>query len=88
MFAAIGKFTARRRKWVVIAAVVFTLFAGVWGTGVFGSFTGGAGFDDPASESVQADKVLDGPLGRESNDLIVLYEAKNKNATVDSFGAA
>ncbi|MFI8786796.1 MMPL family transporter [Streptomyces sp. NPDC055105] len=88
MFAAIGKFTARRRKWVVIAAVVFTLFAGVWGTGVFGSFTGGAGFDDPASESVQADKVLDGPLGRVSNDLIVLYESKNKNATVDSFGAA
>ncbi|MFF1256133.1 MULTISPECIES: MMPL family transporter [unclassified Streptomyces] len=88
MFAAIGKFTARRRKWVVIAAVVFTLFAGVWGTGVFGSFTGGAGFDDPASESVQADKVLDGPLGRESNDLIVLYESKNENATVDTFGTA
>ncbi|MGW6356690.1 MMPL family transporter [Streptomyces sp. NPDC055092] len=88
MFAAIGKFTARRRKWVVIAAVVFTLFAGVWGTGVFGSFTGGAGFDDPAGESVQADKVLDGPLGRESNDLIVLYESKDKGATVDSFGTA
>ncbi|MFG2518711.1 MMPL family transporter [Streptomyces sp. NPDC048527] len=88
MFAAIGKFTARRRKWVVIAAVVFTLFAGVWGTGVFGSFTGGAGFDDPAGESVQADKVLDGPLGRESNDLVVLYESKDKGATVDSFGTA
>ncbi|MGW0562019.1 MMPL family transporter [Streptomyces sp. NPDC003016] len=81
MFAALGKFTARRRKWVVVAAVVFTLFAGVWGTGVFGSFTGGAGFDDPASESVAADKVLDGPLGRESNDLIVLYEDKDR--TVD-----
>ncbi|GHB11988.1 MMPL family transporter [Streptomyces chryseus] len=81
MFAAIGKFTARRRKWVVVAAVAFTLFAGVWGTGVFGSFTGGAGFDDPASESVAADKVLDGPLGRESNDLIVLYEDKDR--TVD-----
>ncbi|MFF1563319.1 MMPL family transporter [Streptomyces sp. NPDC058293] len=88
MFAAIGKFTSRRRKWVVIAAVVFTLFAGVWGTGVFGSFTGGAGFDDPASESVQADKVLDGPLGRESNDLIVLYESKDKGEAVDSFSTA
>ncbi|MBA4867128.1 MMPL family transporter [Streptomyces sp. PSKA54] len=88
MFAAIGKITARRRKWVVIAAVVFTLFAGVWGTGVFGSFTGGAGFDDPASESVRADKVLDGPLGRESNDLIVLYESKEKGRTVDEFGDA
>ncbi|MEV5614161.1 MMPL family transporter [Streptomyces sp. NPDC052225] len=89
MFAAIGKFTARRRKWVVVAAVVFTLFAGVWGTRVFASFTGGAGFDDPASESVQADKVLQGPLGRESNDLIVLYEAKGgSGAKVDEFGPA
>ncbi|GAA3651298.1 MMPL family transporter [Streptomyces chitinivorans] len=81
MFAAIGRFAARRRRWVVIAAVVFTLFAGVWGTGVFGSFTGGAGFDDPASESVAADRVLDGPLGRESNDLIVLYGSEDR--TVD-----
>ncbi|RVU24288.1 MMPL family transporter [Streptomyces antnestii] len=88
MFAALGKFTARRRKWVVVAAVVFTVFAGVWGTGVFGSFTGGAGFDDPASESVQADKVLDGPLGRESNDLIVLYESKTEGETVAAFGDA
>ncbi|MCX5405941.1 MMPL family transporter [Streptomyces sp. NBC_00335] len=88
MFASIGAFTARRRKWVVIAAVVFTLFAGVWGTGVFGSFTGGAGFDDPASESVEADKVLAGPLGRESNDLIVLYESKEAGRTVEEFGGA
>ncbi|ANP48279.1 RND superfamily putative drug exporter [Streptomyces griseochromogenes] len=88
MFAAIGEFTARRRKWVVVAAVVFTLFAGIWGTGVFGSFTGGAGFDDPSSESVRADKVLDGPLGRESNDLIVLYESKRGGRTVDDFGPA
>ncbi|CAM5236996.1 MMPL family transporter OS=Streptomyces tendae OX=1932 GN=F3L20_15920 PE=4 SV=1 [Streptomyces tendae] len=89
MFAAIGRFTARRRAWVVVAAVVFTLFAGVWGTRVFASFTGGAGFDDPASESVQADKVLEGPLGRESNDLIVVYEAaRGGGATVDDFGPA
>ncbi|MER5482386.1 MMPL family transporter [Streptomyces sp. NPDC002812] len=88
MFAAIGAFTARRRKWVVIAAVVFTLFAGVWGTGVFGSFTGGAGFDDPASESVEADKVLEGPLGRESNDVIVLYESKTAGQGAAEFGSA
>ncbi|MDR3084495.1 MAG: MMPL family transporter [Streptomyces sp.] len=75
MFGAIGEFTARRRKWVVVAAVAFTLFAGIWGTRVFASFTGGAGFDDPGSQSVRADKVLQGPLGRESNDLVVVYEA-------------
>ncbi|MFF4954832.1 MMPL family transporter [Streptomyces chattanoogensis] len=65
---------------------MFTLFAAVWGTGVFGSFTGGAGFDDPSSESVTADKVLAGPLGRASNDVIVLYEDRNR--TVDDPGFA
>ncbi|WP_371539603.1 MMPL family transporter [Streptomyces sp. NBC_00466] len=88
MFTSVGRFITRRRKWVVIAAVLFTLFAGVWGTQVFGSFTGGAGFDDPASESVQADKILDGPLGRESNDLIVLYESTDAGRTVGAFGGA
>ncbi|MCQ4208334.1 MMPL family transporter, partial [Streptomyces longispororuber] len=88
MFAALGELTARRRKWVVVAAVAFTLFAGVWGTRVFASFTGGAGFDDPASESVRADRVLAGPLGRESNDLIVVYEATADGATIDDVAPA
>ncbi|MFC4910245.1 MMPL family transporter [Actinomadura gamaensis] len=86
MFVALGRFAARRRHWVAVAAVAFAVFAGVWGTGVFGSLTGGAGFDDPNSDSVAADKILKGPLGRHAPDVVVLYDAGTR--TVDDPGVA
>ncbi|MFE2285178.1 MMPL family transporter [Streptomyces sp. NPDC059443] len=81
MIASIGRFSAERRRWVIIGAVLFTLLAGGWGTGVFGAITGGAGFDDPASQSSQADKVLAGPLGRQANDVVVLYRSDDRAIT-------
>ena len=41
MFEGLGRVIYRRRRWVVAAAVAFVVFAGVWGTGVFASMTGG-----------------------------------------------
>ncbi|RFU41492.1 MMPL family transporter [Actinomadura logoneensis] len=88
MFAALGRFAARRRRWVVVAAVAFAAFAGVWGTGVFGSLTGGAGFDDPRSESVAADRVLAGPLGRHTPDVVVLYDTGARSVDDPSVASA
>lgn len=82
MFARIGRTVAARRWWVVATTIVFLVFAGVWGVGVFGSLTGGSGFDDPNSESARADRVLAGPLNRYAPDVVVLYE--NPTRTVDS----
>ncbi|MFK4184753.1 MMPL family transporter [Streptomyces sparsogenes] len=81
MLSSLGRLTARRRWWVVVAAVLLAALGGVWGTGTFGTLTGGAGFDDPHSESVRADRVLAGPLGRQSADLVVLYTSERH--TVD-----
>ncbi|WP_218009991.1 MMPL family transporter [Actinomadura kijaniata] len=39
---------------------------------MFGPLTGGSGFDDPGSESVRADRILDGPLGRYGNDVVTI----------------
>ncbi|RFS83675.1 MMPL family transporter [Actinomadura spongiicola] len=81
MFARLGRVAARRRWWVVAGTVVLVITAGVWGTGVFRSLTGGSGFDDPNSESVHANQVLEGPLGRHVADVVVLYQDPTK--TVD-----
>ncbi|MFJ9695563.1 MMPL family transporter [Kitasatospora sp. NPDC101183] len=81
MIASLGRFAAVRRRWVVAVALLFALVAGVWGTQVFGAITGGAGFDDPHSESTRADRVLAGPLGRQQTDLVVLY--RSAELTVD-----
>src|SRR3954468_13003420 len=74
MFEALGRVMYRRRRWVVALAVAFVVFAGVWGTGVFGAMTGG-GFEDPGSESSKAAVVDAQALGRDSADAVVLYRS-------------
>src|SRR3954471_2683009 len=83
MFEALGRVMYRRRRWVVALAVAFVVFAGVWGTGVFGAMTGG-GFEDPGSESSRAAEVAAQALGRDSSDAVVLY--RSDDLTVDDPG--
>src|SRR6266550_3116706 len=80
MFEAIGRFTYRRRRWVLALTVAFLAFAGGWGTGVFAGLTSG-GFDDPKSDSVRAADLAADRLGRDDADVIVLYRSADR--TVD-----
>ncbi|OPG11515.1 hypothetical protein B1L11_19640 [Microbispora sp. GKU 823] len=75
MFGALGRLAVRRRRLILLGALLFTVVAGVWGVGVFGRLGGGAGFDDPGSPSSHADRLLAGPLGRHTADVVVLYES-------------
>src|SRR3954464_4833350 len=87
MFEALGRVMYRRRRWVVALAVAFVVFAGVWGTGVFGSMTGG-GFEDPDSESSRAAELADGELGRGSGDVLVLYSSDDLTVDDPAYAAA
>ncbi|MGY1806876.1 MMPL family transporter [Blastococcus sp. SYSU D00669] len=80
MFEALGRVMYRWRRWVVAVALALVAFAGVWGTGVFGSLTG-AGFEDPDSESSRAAEVAAAELGRDAADVVVLYSSDD--LTVD-----
>ena len=75
MFEALGRVIYRRRRWVVALALAFVVFAGVWGTGVFGAMTGG-GFEDPDSDSSRAVEVAERELGRGGGDVVVLYSQR------------
>ncbi|MEU6425126.1 MMPL family transporter [Microbispora sp. NPDC046973] len=75
MFGALGRSAVRHRRLILLGALLFTVVAGVWGAGVFGRLGGGAGFDDPGSPSSHADRLLAGPLGRHTADVVVLYES-------------
>jgi uncharacterized membrane protein YdfJ with MMPL/SSD domain len=80
MFERLGRTMFRRRRLVVLLALASAVFAGVWGTQVFGSLVGG-GFDDPSSESTQASNLADKQLGRADADVVVLY--RSPTLTVD-----
>jgi putative drug exporter of the RND superfamily len=58
MLTSLGHLTVRRRRWVLTLTVVFVVVAGALGSGAFGVLQDG-GFDDPSSDSVRAQDLLD-----------------------------
>ncbi|MGI5213704.1 MMPL family transporter [Plantactinospora sp. CA-290183] len=86
MFAWWGR-TVVRVRWVVLAAALVLAALGVaWGSGVFGSLTGG-GFDDPASESSRTERQITAQLGNQGADLVVLYSSASVAVDQPAFRA-
>jgi uncharacterized membrane protein YdfJ with MMPL/SSD domain len=83
MFEALGRVMYRQRRWVLVGAVLFTAFAGLWGTKVFGDLSNG-GFTDPHSESQRATDLAAATLGRTDADVVVVY--RDETRTVDDPG--
>jgi uncharacterized membrane protein YdfJ with MMPL/SSD domain len=80
MFESLGRLMFRRRRLVLAAAGVFIVVAAIWGTGVFGSLSGG-GFQDPNSDSARAAQLAARAFGRHQPDVVVLYSSST--LTVD-----
>src|SRR3954454_25416764 len=87
MFEALGRVMYRRRHWVVALALAVLVFAGVWGTGVFGRL-GSGGFDAAGSESTRAAEVAATELGGSSPDVIVLYSSPTLTVDDPAFRSA
>ncbi len=75
MFDALGGWAYRRRWLILLGSVLFLVLGGGWGTGVFGSLTGG-GFDDPHSDSFRGRQLLEHRFGRADADVIALYTSR------------
>ncbi|WP_043662769.1 MMPL family transporter [Streptomyces xylophagus] len=73
MFERIAELAIRRSRLVLVVAVVALALMGALGAGAFGKMLGG-GYDDPASLSSRAAKVIDGKFGGETN-LVLLVRA-------------
>jgi trehalose monomycolate/heme transporter len=80
MFDRWGRWVHRRRRWVLAVAGAALVFAGVWGTGVFGALSTSGGFTTPGSESAKAAQIAEHDLGRDQADVVVLYQGRT---TVD-----
>src|SRR5215831_1342536 len=75
MFEAWGRFVYRRRRLVLLAAAAVVVGAAVWGTGVFGALKSGGGFTAPGSQSEQASTIATRAFGRDTADVVVLYNS-------------
>ncbi|MEU8285499.1 MMPL family transporter [Micromonospora sp. NPDC048905] len=88
MFGVLGR-AAMRGRWLFLAlSLTFVVFSGVWGTGLFGVMHAEGGFDDPASESYRAQERIQQALGRETVDVIALYDGAGRTVDDPSFRAA
>ncbi|HJR26323.1 MAG TPA: MMPL family transporter [Acidimicrobiales bacterium] len=74
MLQRIGRFVIRRRKLVLVGAAILFVISGAYGGPVSEHLSSG-GFDDPASESFQADEALLDTFGSGTPNFLLLVTA-------------
>ena len=75
MFEAWGRALYRRRRLALVVALLFVVFAGGWGTGVFAKLSSGNSFTPPGSQSQHEQNRADQVFGRNEADVVVLYQS-------------
>jgi trehalose monomycolate/heme transporter len=88
MFEVWGRVIYRRRRLVLAITLAVVAFAGVWGTGVFGSLQSAGGFNTPNSQSQRADDLAAAAFGRDSGDVVVLYQSTTRTVADPAYRAA
>ncbi|MGP4099889.1 MMPL family transporter [Nonomuraea sp. KM90] len=84
MFSWLGHFTYVRRRASLIAATLFVVVAGVWGSGVFSALDTG-GLESPQAESYRADELLERHFGHRpaQADAVAIYSDPTGRQSVD-----
>src|ERR1700689_1413660 len=75
MFESWGRTLFRRRRLTLGLALLFVIFAAVWGTGVFSRLSSGDNFTPPTSQSQREANQADQVFGRNDADVVVLYRS-------------
>ena len=88
MFETWGRAIYRRRRLVLVMTLAVVVFAGVWGTGVFGSLQSAGGFNTPNSQSQRAADLAASAFGRDSGDVVVLYQSATRTVADPAYRAA
>ena len=85
MLSRLGRFTVRRRRWVLAGSLLFFVAAGAIGGGVAEKLSNG-GFEDPEAESTLASDRLEEIFGSGEANMVLLVESKS--GSVDDPAAA
>jgi uncharacterized membrane protein YdfJ with MMPL/SSD domain len=84
VFSLLGRFAYVRRRLLLIAAALFVVLAGVWGSGVFGAMITD-GLEPPDAESHRATELLEDHFGHQpgDRDAVAVYTDPTGELTVD-----
>ncbi|NEE00977.1 MMPL family transporter [Phytoactinopolyspora halotolerans] len=87
MFDRWGRAVARRRRSVLLVAVVIAIVGGGFGVGVFDATVQG-GYEDPNSEAVQAERLMESDPAVTSADVVAVYRAPDGGRVdTEAFGS-
>jgi trehalose monomycolate/heme transporter len=88
MFESWGRVVYRRRRLMLVVALLAVAFAAVWGTGVFSRLQSSGGFAPSDSQSQQAANLAQARFGRDAGDVVVLYSSPDRAVRSPGFRAA
>jgi RND superfamily putative drug exporter len=80
-----GRVVARRRRLILVIALIVVAFAVIWGTGVFGQLQTAGGFNAPNSQSQQSGNMATTAFGRDAGDVVVLYSSPTLTVKAPAF---
>jgi trehalose monomycolate/heme transporter len=88
IFERWGSATYRRRRLILLIALLVAVLGGVWGTSIFAKVQTAGGFDAPNSQSQHEASLATSTFGRDAGDVVVLYSSKTLTTASPAFRAA
>src|SRR5579863_7154848 len=83
-----GRTAYRRRRLILVIALLVAAAGAVWGTTIFGKVQTAGGFDAPNSQSQHEANLATSAFGRDAGDVVVLYSSKTLTTASPAFRSA
>ncbi len=83
-----GRTAYRRRRLILLIALLVAVVGGVWGTTIFARVQTAGGFNAPDSQSQHEADLATQAFGRDAGDVVVLYSSPTLTTASPAFRAA
>ena len=87
-FEGWGRTAYRRRRLILVIALLVAAVGGVWGTTIFAKVQTAGGFDAPNSPSQHEADLATSAFGRDAGDVVVLYSSNTLTTASPAFRSA
>ena len=83
-----GRTAYRRRRLVLVIALLVAVVGVIWGTTIFSKVQTAGGFDAPGSQSQHEANLATKAFGRDAGDVVVLYSSTTLTTAAPAFRSA
>jgi uncharacterized membrane protein YdfJ with MMPL/SSD domain len=88
VFERWGRTAYRRRRLILVIALLVAVVGGVWGTPIFAKVQTAGGFNAPDSQSQHEANLATQAFGRDAGDVVVLYSSPTLTTASPAFRSA